>query len=136
MAEFDLFEIMRTTRSMRRLKTDPVPDTLLSRILECGTYAASGGNMQTWRFLVIRDTMIKEAAGARYSKAWHDVVAPRTRRPMALQPGSVEQFCATIHNAVALQDVLTLTSRLAGGTEVARYPDRDFQCAAAPPPYD
>jgi nitroreductase len=64
---------------MRRLKTDTVPDTLLSRILECGTYAASGGNMQTWRFLVIRDTMIKEAAGARYSKAWHDVVAPRYR---------------------------------------------------------
>ena len=46
MADFDLFEIMRTTRSMRRLKTDPVPDALLSRILECGTYAASGGNMQ------------------------------------------------------------------------------------------
>jgi nitroreductase len=46
MAEYDMFEIMRTTRSMRCLKTDPVPDTLLSRILECGTYAASGGNMQ------------------------------------------------------------------------------------------
>jgi hypothetical protein len=41
---------------------------------------------------------------------------------MALQPGSVEQFFATIHNAVALHDVLTLTSRLAGGTEVAAIP--------------
>jgi len=54
MPDFDLFEIMRTTRSMRRLKTDPVPDTLLSRILEC-TCAACGGNTQAWRFLVIRD---------------------------------------------------------------------------------
>ena len=27
---FDLFEIMRTTRSMRRLKRDPIPDTLLA----------------------------------------------------------------------------------------------------------
>ena len=79
MSDFDLFEIMRTTRSMRRLKTDPVPNTLLSRILECGTYAASGGNMQAWRFLVIRDPKIKEAAGAWYSKAWHEVVAPRYR---------------------------------------------------------
>ena len=34
MDQFDLFEIMRTTRSMRRLKTDPVPDILLHRILE------------------------------------------------------------------------------------------------------
>jgi hypothetical protein len=27
---YDLFEIMRTTRSMRRLKPDPVPDELLA----------------------------------------------------------------------------------------------------------
>ena len=33
MPEFDLFEIMRTTHSMWRLKTDPFPNTLLSRIL-------------------------------------------------------------------------------------------------------
>ena len=61
MDRFDLFEeIMHgTTRSMRRLKTDPVPDELLHRILECGTYAASGGNMQSWRFLVIRDRKVK-----------------------------------------------------------------------------
>ena len=58
--EFDLFEIMRTTRSMRRLKPDPVPSALLNKILEFGTFAASGGNMQSWRFLVIRDPTIKE----------------------------------------------------------------------------
>ena len=61
MADFDLFEIMRITHSMRRLKTDPVPDTLLSRILECGL-PASGGNMQAWRFRDPR-SKIKEAAG-------------------------------------------------------------------------
>ena len=77
--EFDLFEIMRTTRSMRRLKPDPVPNGLLNKILESGTFAASGGNMQTWRFLVVRDPTTKEAAGAWYRKAWHEVVAPRYR---------------------------------------------------------
>jgi nitroreductase len=30
----DLFEIIRTTRSMRRLKPDPVPSELLRKILE------------------------------------------------------------------------------------------------------
>ena len=69
--EFDLFDIMRTTRSMRRLKPDPVPDALLSKILESGTFAASGGNMLSWRFLVIRDRAIKESAGAFYRKACH-----------------------------------------------------------------
>ena len=50
-----LFEIMQTTRSMRRLKPDPVPPALVRKILEAGVSAPSGGNMQRWRFLVVRD---------------------------------------------------------------------------------
>ena len=51
----DLFEIIRTTRSMRRLKPDPVPNELIRKILEAGVCAPSGGNMQRWRFLAVRD---------------------------------------------------------------------------------
>ena len=32
----ELFEIIRTTRSMRRLKADPVPAPLIRQILEAG----------------------------------------------------------------------------------------------------
>ena len=60
----DLFEVIRTTRSMRRLKPDPVPNELIRKILEVGVCAPSGGNMQRWRFLVIRDASIKQAVGA------------------------------------------------------------------------
>jgi nitroreductase len=42
----DLFEIIRTTRSMRRLKPDLVPDGLIRKILEADVCAPSGGNMQ------------------------------------------------------------------------------------------
>ena len=59
----DLFEIIRTTRSMRRLKSDPVPNELIRKILEAGVCAPSGGNMQRWRFLVIRDPKVKETVG-------------------------------------------------------------------------
>jgi nitroreductase len=75
----DLFEIIRTTRSMRRLKPDPVPDALIRQILEAGTCAPSGGNMQHWRFLVIRDPAIKSAVGAWYKRAWDEQVGPRYR---------------------------------------------------------
>jgi nitroreductase len=51
----DLFEIIKTTRSMRRLKPDSVPNELIRKILEAGVCAPSGGNMQRWRFLVVRD---------------------------------------------------------------------------------
>jgi Nitroreductase family len=72
----DLFEIIRTTRSMRRLKPDPVPNELIRKILEAGVCAPSGGNMQRWRFLVIRDPKVKEAVGAYYKRAWDEQVAP------------------------------------------------------------
>ena len=38
----DFFDIIRTTRSMRRLKPDPVPDELIRQILEAGIRAAAG----------------------------------------------------------------------------------------------
>jgi hypothetical protein len=40
----DLFEIIRTTRSMRRLKPDPVPNELIRKILEAGVCAPSGSD--------------------------------------------------------------------------------------------
>ena len=73
----DLFEIIATTRSMRRLKPDPVPAELIRKILEAGVSAPSGGNMQRWRFLVVRDPKVKQTVGAYYKRAWDEVVAPR-----------------------------------------------------------
>jgi nitroreductase len=73
----DLFEIIGTTRSMRRLKPDPVPDDLIRKILEAGAAAANGGNTQKWRFLVVKDPAIKKAVQVWYKKAFDEVVGPR-----------------------------------------------------------
>ena len=73
----DVFEIMSTTRSMRRLKPDPVPDDLIRKILEAGSCAANGGNTQRWRFLVLKDPAIKKAVQVWYKKAFDEVVGPR-----------------------------------------------------------
>src|SRR3981081_669911 len=74
-----LFEIIHTTRSMRRLKPDPVPAALIRRILEAGVCAPSGGNMQRWRFLVVKDPKIKEAVAVHYRRAWDEYVGPTYR---------------------------------------------------------
>ena len=84
----DLFEIIQTTRSMRRLKPDPVPPDLIRKILEAGVSAPSGGNMQRWRFLVVRDAKVKQTVGAYYKRAWDEVVSPRYRAGEAA-PGTV-----------------------------------------------
>ena len=57
----DVFDIIQTTRAMRRLKPDPVPDEAIAKILRAGVCAANGGNNQTWRFLVVKDPAIKQA---------------------------------------------------------------------------
>ena len=88
----DLFEIIKTTRSMRRLKPDPVPSNLIRQILEAGVCAPSGGNMQRWRFLVIRDPQIKQLVGAYYKRVWDEQVGPRYRAGEPAPGMSRERF--------------------------------------------
>jgi nitroreductase len=75
----ELFDILHTTRAMRRLKPDPVPDALVHQVLQAATDAPSGGNRQPWRFLVIKDPQIKRQVQRYYQKALDEVVAPRYR---------------------------------------------------------
>ncbi len=105
----DLFEIIGTTRSMRRLKPDPVPDDLIRKILEAGAAAANGGNTQKWRFLVIKDPAIKKAVQVWYKKAFDEVVGPRyatsppppgvTAERYGRQHGAVEYLTEHFHEA-------------------------------------
>ena len=51
-----IFEIMYSTRAMRKLKSDPIPEETLKKIIDAGIRAPSGGNMQDWAFLLVRET--------------------------------------------------------------------------------
>jgi len=95
----DVFEIMRTTRSMRRLKPDPVPEPLIRQILEAGAYAANGGNSQKWRFLVVRNRATKEAVQVHYKRAFDKVIGPRYRTS-APPPGVTADRYQRQHSAV------------------------------------
>ena len=66
----DVFHIMSTCRSMRRLKPDPVPEELIYKVLEAGTQAPSGGGVQAWRFVVVTDPEIKKKIAAIYLRGW------------------------------------------------------------------
>jgi nitroreductase len=47
-----LEEAMRTQRAIRRLKTDPVDDALVLRLIELAQKAPTGSNAQNWEFIV------------------------------------------------------------------------------------
>jgi nitroreductase len=95
----DLFEIMQTTRAMRRLKPDPVPDELIRKILEAGICAPNGGNTQRWRFLVVKDPEIKRKVQVHYKRALDEVIGPRYRTS-APPPGVTKEQYMRQHAAV------------------------------------
>jgi nitroreductase len=66
----DLFEAIRTLRSVRRFRPDPVPEAVLRQILEAAIHAPSARNAQPWVFIVVRDSETKRAIGAFYRAAW------------------------------------------------------------------
>jgi nitroreductase len=62
----DVYEALYTTRAMRRVKPDPIPQAAQARILDAAIRAPSGGNMQTWRFLLVDDPSVKAQLGPIY----------------------------------------------------------------------
>src|SRR5215471_1844109 len=69
MADIGLFETIYSARSIRRLKPDPVPEALITQILDAAIRAPSGGNAQSWAFVVVRDPDLRRQLGAIYRKA-------------------------------------------------------------------
>ena len=56
----ELTELIKTRRSIRKFKDEPVPDSLIYEILEAGRWSPSGKNNQPWRFVVIKNKSVKE----------------------------------------------------------------------------
>ena len=69
MPEIGLFEAIYSARSLRRLKPDPVPEQLITKILDAAIRAPSGGNAQNWAFVVVRDPEQRQKLGMIYRKA-------------------------------------------------------------------
>lgn len=70
----DVFEAMRTTRAMRRLDTArSVADDDVRTMIEAATKAATGGNAQPVRWMVVRDAALRERLGTIYGECWRMV---------------------------------------------------------------
>ncbi|MDD4876973.1 MAG: nitroreductase family protein [Dehalococcoidales bacterium] len=56
----DIIEAIRTRRSMRSFKPDPVPRKVLEELLDISRWAPSGGNAQPWYFSVLGGKLLDE----------------------------------------------------------------------------
>ncbi len=55
----DVSEAIIRRRSIRKFKSDPIPDEKIKLLLESARLAPSGTNTQPWRFIVVRDNDTK-----------------------------------------------------------------------------
>ena len=86
--EIGLFHALYQMRAMRRLKPDPVPDELIHKIIDAGLRAPTGGDVQNWRFIVVKDPQIKQKLQAVYHRAFQVVITRYRSNPPA--PGKTE----------------------------------------------
>ena len=66
----DVFEALYTTRAMRRVSEDLIPDDVLKQMIDASIRAPSGSNRQGWKFIVVTDPDIKNQLGDLYRAAW------------------------------------------------------------------
>ncbi len=65
-----MLEEIKTRRSVRKYTSDDVDDKTINLIMEMGTWAPSGLNNQPWKFVVIRDSVLKDEVSSqtKYSR--------------------------------------------------------------------
>jgi FMN reductase (NADPH) len=68
--EIDKFiELLKSRRSIRAYKPDPIPDEYIQKIIEAARWAPSGGNSQPWEFIVIKKKELKDRIADLFMKS-------------------------------------------------------------------
>jgi len=78
-----IIEAMHKPRSIRAYKADPVPEEVVTEILEAGIRASSSGNMQTYSIIVTRDLELRK-----------QLYEPHMEQSMVLDAPVLLTFCA------------------------------------------
>ena len=121
----DVFEVINTTRAMRRLKPEPVPDELIWKVVEAATRAPSGGNRQPWEFIVIRDQATKDKIAAWYLEAWNNTYGS-VRDTVAADASGARMYSSADHLANHLAEVPVLIIATVRSGDVGTSPSGSY----------
>ncbi|NQV19289.1 MAG: nitroreductase family protein [Armatimonadetes bacterium] len=109
MSSNEIYEIIKTRRSIRSFKDKEVPDELLDKILQTAIWAPSGKNFQNWHFYVLKGDKLKEFTKV-YNEFWQYVKPTLEGK---LKPKIIEltgRFFSNIGNApviiLAFSDII------------------------------
>ncbi len=101
----DLQHFLRTRRSIRRFKSDPVSDSVIERILTTATFASSAHHRQPWRFAVVTGLSAKtDLANSMAKDFQHDLEADQ------IAPEEMEKKVARSRDRIITAPVVIILS--------------------------
>ena len=98
----EIHEALYTTRSMRRLKPDPIPLDVQARILDAAIHAPT--IQEQWRFLLVDDLEIKSQLAELYRQAFERMVGGALGEAFDELMKSDTQLGRTARSGVHLMD--------------------------------
>jgi nitroreductase len=74
-ARMDLIETLRSTGAVREFTDEPVPEDVVSRVLDNARFAPSGGNAQAWHVVLVKSADLRARLRDLYVPGWRDYLA-------------------------------------------------------------
>jgi nitroreductase len=106
--DLPVLEALHSTPARRYLSAEPIGDDVLRAILDAAVRGPSGGNRQSWAWVVVRDRATKERIAGWYREGWDRAYGSRREQMLAAESSadgmSRRSFLAAEHLAMHLED--------------------------------
>lgn len=114
----DFYEVIKTRRSVRSYKQDPIPEDILKKVLNAARIAPSGSNRQPWYFIIIKDPerkkkMVELCAGQKFIAEAPVLIAACGENIHYNRGNWMDNYSVLVDVAIAV-DHLTLAARAEG----------------------
>ena len=107
----NVHQAIKTRRSIRSYKAEPVPEEKLKKVLEVARLAPSAHNEQEWKFVVVRDAerreQLSEAAGQGFISEAPVIIVAVALEPEEVMSSGVPNYAIDLAIAV---DHMTLAA--------------------------
>jgi len=122
----EVLEVIYSRRSVRKFTAEPIPDALLSKVVEAALQAPSGGNVQPWAFLVVREPsrmrQLRALAPGIIGKPTAVVVICLDKKRATTLGGSLDEMMAGVDIGLAAQNLLLSAHALGlGGCAISSF---------------
>jgi nitroreductase len=115
----NVFEAVRTRRSIRKYADKPVEKEKLAKVLEAARLSPSACNNQPWHFIAVTDKAVREKLGPAYNRDWFaktPVIIVACAMPLAAWSRKDKEEYWKVDAAIAMQNLILVAHELGLGT--------------------